>query len=60
MAGDFPALSSLGIVDGRALGAFVRQELLRPGPQLRRIWEPINLEMWVRSYQKQCQHRGSQ
>jgi asparagine synthetase B (glutamine-hydrolysing) len=60
MAGDFPALSGLGIVDGRALGAFVRQELLRPGPQLRRIWEPINLEMWVRSYQKQCQHRGSQ
>ena len=55
LAGDFPALSGLGIVDGQALAAFVREQLMRPGSQLRKIWEPINLEMWVRAYGlKQC------
>jgi hypothetical protein len=48
MAGNFPALSALGIVDGQATGAFVREELKRPGPRLRRIWDYLNLEMWVR------------
>ena len=48
-AGDFPALSALGVVDGRAARAFVREELNHPSPQIQRIWEPIKLEMWVRS-----------
>jgi asparagine synthetase B (glutamine-hydrolysing) len=50
IAGDFPALSGLGIVDGLALRDLVLQELKRPTRQLRRIWEPISLEMWVRAY----------
>jgi asparagine synthase (glutamine-hydrolysing) len=50
LAGDFPALSGLGIVDGAALAALIRQELRRPGPRLRHIWHPINLEIWVRAY----------
>ena len=52
LAGDFPALSGLGIVNGAALAAFIRQELRRPGPRLRHIWHPINLEIWVRAYSK--------
>ena len=48
-AGDFPALSALGLVDGRATSAFVREELKQPGPRTRRIWLPLNLEMWIRS-----------
>jgi asparagine synthetase B (glutamine-hydrolysing) len=52
VAGDFPALSGLGIVDGAALAAFIRQELRRPGAGLRHIWLPINLEIWVRAYKK--------
>jgi hypothetical protein len=52
LAGDFPALSGLGIVDGPALGAFVRQALMQPGPRLRQTWHPINLEIWVRAYSK--------
>jgi Asparagine synthase len=55
MAGDFPALSALGIVDGQALRAFVDQGLKRPGPQLRKIWQPINLEMWVQAYGRKQQ-----
>jgi asparagine synthase (glutamine-hydrolysing) len=52
LAGDFPALSNLGMVDGPALAAFVRQALMRPGPRLEQIWHPINIEMWVRAYSK--------
>ena len=48
-AGDFPALSALGLVDGRATSAFVREELKRPDLRLGRIWLPLNLEMWIRS-----------
>src|SRR6516164_10513747 len=48
-AGDFPALSALGVVDGRAARAVVREELNHPSPRIQRIWEPIKLEMWVRS-----------
>jgi asparagine synthase (glutamine-hydrolysing) len=49
-AGEFPALSALGIVDGRAAGAQVRQALKDPGPRSFRAWQPLNLEMWVRSH----------
>ena len=48
-AGDFPALSALGLVDGRATSAFVHGELKRPSPRTRRIRVPLNLEMWIRS-----------
>jgi asparagine synthetase B (glutamine-hydrolysing) len=47
--GDFPALSALGIVDGRATGAFVRSQMKQPGPQSFRVWQPLNLEIWARS-----------
>jgi asparagine synthetase B (glutamine-hydrolysing) len=50
LAGDFPALSDLGIVNGPALATFIRQALQQPGPQLAKIWQPINLEMWVRAH----------
>jgi asparagine synthetase B (glutamine-hydrolysing) len=49
LAGDFPALSSLGVVDGRALRDVVHEELKQPGPRLQQIWLPLNLEMWLRS-----------
>ena len=49
LAGDFPALSGLGIVDGPALAAFIRQALMQPGPRLQQIWQPINLEIWLRA-----------
>jgi asparagine synthetase B (glutamine-hydrolysing) len=55
LAGDFPALSGLGIVDGAALAAFIRQALMQPGPRLHQIWQPINLEIWVRAYSKNKQ-----
>jgi len=48
--GDFPALSALGIVDGRATGAFVRAHITQPSLKSYRAWQPINLEMWVRSH----------
>jgi hypothetical protein len=48
-AGDFPALSALGIVDGRATRAFIRGELRQPSRQLYRILQAIRVEMWVRS-----------
>jgi Asparagine synthase len=51
-AGDFPALSALGLVDGRATRAFVREELKQPGPRLQRIFGIFNLEMWILA------HRG--
>lgn len=47
-AGDFPALSALGVVDGSATRAFVREALMRTGPQIQRVWDPLNLEMWCR------------
>jgi asparagine synthetase B (glutamine-hydrolysing) len=49
LAGDFPALSGLGIVDGPVLAAFVREALMQPGPQLQQIWPAINLEIWLRA-----------
>jgi asparagine synthetase B (glutamine-hydrolysing) len=52
LAGDFPALSGLGIVDGPALAAFVRQALMQRGPRVGQIWHLINTEIWVRAYGK--------
>jgi asparagine synthetase B (glutamine-hydrolysing) len=57
LAGDFPALSGLGIVDGPALAVFIRQGLMQRGRRLegRRVgqmWQAINFEMWVRAYGK--------
>jgi hypothetical protein len=55
LAGDFPALSGLGIVDGVALAAFIRQALMQPRPGVYQIWYPINLEIWVRACSKKKQ-----
>ncbi|HEY1859793.1 MAG TPA: asparagine synthase-related protein, partial [Gemmataceae bacterium] len=52
LAGDFPALSGLGIVDGPALAAFVRQALMQRGRRLEQIWHTINMEIWVRAFSK--------
>jgi len=49
-AGDFPALSALGIVDGRATRAAVHAGLTRTEGQFQRIWPPLSLEMWTRSH----------
>jgi hypothetical protein len=53
-AGDFPALAGLGIVDGPALAAFIRQALMQRGRRLGggrlgQVWQAINLEIWVRT-----------
>jgi asparagine synthetase B (glutamine-hydrolysing) len=47
MAGDFPALSASGIVDGRPMGAYVRAE--RRPARMARMFLWIGAEMWVRS-----------
>lgn len=47
--GNFPALTALGVVDGRARAA-ADEALMRPGVPLYRIWDLINLETWVRPY----------
>jgi asparagine synthase (glutamine-hydrolysing) len=49
LAGDFPALSALGIVDGKAARAFLTKVLNQPG-QSASFWGPINLEIWTRSH----------
>ena len=49
LAGDFPALSDLGIVNGAALAAFIREALMQPGPRLQQTWQAINLEIWLRA-----------
>jgi asparagine synthetase B (glutamine-hydrolysing) len=56
-AGHFPALSELGVVDGRATRAFVLAEMKHPSSRVQRIWEPIKLEMWIRSRIGRCNSR---
>jgi len=48
--GDFPALSGLGVVDGRAARAFWN-DLLKSGNtrRLRQMWGMVNVELWTRS-----------
>jgi asparagine synthase (glutamine-hydrolysing) len=49
-AGDFPALSDLGIVDGHATQRYVAEGLKQgSGLQVDRIFQILNLESWVRS-----------
>ena len=48
-AGDFPALSTLGVVDGQATRAFADDALKQPGARLNRIWDVLILEAWARS-----------
>ena len=48
--GNFPALSALGIIDGRATQAAIREGLKHPGPQIQRLWAPLNLEKWVQAH----------
>ena len=50
MADDFPALSALGVIDGRAARADLRDKLKNdPNPRhLSRMFHTINQEMWVR------------
>jgi hypothetical protein len=50
LAGDFPTLSNLGIVNGKAAQAFVRETLEEPDQRIQRCWAPINLELWSRSH----------
>jgi hypothetical protein len=47
LAGDFPALSALGVVDGRAAGAVVRGEDRPSG--MSRLFLLIGAEMWTRA-----------
>jgi hypothetical protein len=49
ICGDFPALSGLGVVDGRAAREFWRDLLQRGDRRLREMWGLVNLEMWTRS-----------
>jgi asparagine synthase (glutamine-hydrolysing) len=49
LAGDFPALSELGIVDSRAMRLSMHEVLHRPGKGTS-FWGPINLEIWSRSH----------
>jgi asparagine synthetase B (glutamine-hydrolysing) len=44
------ALSELGIVDRRLLGASVDHALSRGAPDAPRLWEVMNLETWLRSH----------
>jgi asparagine synthetase B (glutamine-hydrolysing) len=48
LAGDFPALSALGVVDGRAVGAVVRGE--RQTSRMSRLFNLIGVEMWTRAH----------
>jgi asparagine synthase (glutamine-hydrolysing) len=50
VAGNFPALSELGLVDGRAARAAIGAPLNRGGPAPDRFWLIVNTEMWVRSH----------
>jgi hypothetical protein len=47
LVGDFPALSALGVVDGRAAGAVVRGEGQTSG--MSRLFHLIGVEMWTRA-----------
>ncbi len=51
--GDFPALSALGIVDGRRMRAEVVEGFQQGRRQSNRIWEAIKLETWVQSHRRQ-------
>jgi asparagine synthetase B (glutamine-hydrolysing) len=46
LPGDFPALSALGVVDGRAAGAVVRGE--RQTSRMSRLFSLVAAEMWAR------------
>jgi asparagine synthase (glutamine-hydrolysing) len=52
-AGDFPALSALGLVDRRTMRTAAVEGLREGGRQSNRIWDAINLEMWVQSQRRQ-------
>ena len=47
---DFPALSGLGIVDGKAASAAVREGLNQHSKAFFRFFHILNLEMWTRAY----------
>lgn len=48
VAGDFPALSALGVVDGRTTGAIVRKE--RRCLRMARLYNLIGAELWARAH----------
>jgi len=50
MAGNFPALSDLGVADGQATRAFVREGMRKGGRGLARLVNIISAEMWARSH----------
>jgi asparagine synthase (glutamine-hydrolysing) len=49
-AGDFPALSELGIVDGRAARAAIGARLNGDRRVLDKLWAIVNTEVWVKSH----------
>jgi asparagine synthase (glutamine-hydrolysing) len=46
-AGDFPALSASGVIDGQATGAVIREGLAQGGLKRRQAWDLVNLELWA-------------
>src|SRR5262249_16015189 len=48
LAGDFPALTAAGVVDGRTTGAIVRKE--RRCLRMARLYILIGAEMWARAH----------
>jgi hypothetical protein len=49
-ATDFPALSRLGVVDGKAAGAAVREGIKRENRLFQRLFHIFSLEAWARFY----------
>lgn len=49
-AGNFPVLSGLGVLDGRAMRSAIADGMAEGGKKLHRVWGAINLELWTRSH----------
>jgi len=52
LAGDFPALSALGVVDGEAARAGLLESLNDANASFPKFYHIVNLEMWARSHTK--------
>jgi asparagine synthase (glutamine-hydrolysing) len=57
---DFPSLSALGVVDGRATRNYLLKEVRNPGRGFHQIFHIVNLEMWVRSQEQQRSKKGNE
>jgi hypothetical protein len=49
-AGEYPSLSSLGVVDAKAMRRYVYEQLKQGGAKAERAFHILNLESWVRSH----------